>query len=850
MVEKSRSEYVMKNAAVSLIMQLVRNILGFISRTVFVKVLGAEYLGVNGLFTEILTVLSFAELGIGNAMVFSLYKPLAERNQEKIKSLMHLYARSYQVIGIVVAILGVLAIPFLKYIVGDVAYVKENITLLYSLFLLNSVLSYFFVYKKSLIIADQKNYIIEVYQQVFFAAQVLLQSVFLIITKQFIIYLIIVVACTFLNNFYVALKADKLYPYLKDKNTKPLQKSEVADIVKNIKALVVYKVGGIVLESTNSIFISTLINVVTVGLYSNYKMLVNIFKTVGSQVMNSVVASVGNLNASGTDEKKEAVFNEMFFLNIWFYGFTAVGLCAFLSELVSVWLGSKYIIGFDAVLAACVYYYMSNMHFPCYTYRTTAGLFIYGKYVPIFAAILNIVFILILGMNFGLAGILWASTISRFLTYEIIDPVLIYRRVFHKNVLHYFIMYITYSALIIVDGLISYRIAAYITVDGFVGFLLRAVVLTVVFNIVFVAATFKSNVFRSLYMRIDKMVLKKLRRNKKAKVRRRLSMVKKIKRKVNRILRNANEKRAARRVIKLEYCVSGGNKSKGETNNEVILLLLAHSLEKGMGLPTPRVGFGKEKAENLILQLEKYIAENGDTSRFAFVESMAILDAYLKYSVEQHCDVELLIRKFDKIRTVTTFDNVKAGTTVVLSMSQIYKNLNMESITYFLKSRHSIRSYEKKPIDDDVMYKVIQMANLAPSACNRQPIKVYWTSDLEVVAKINQLIPGNEGFEDQVPNWALVTADRLMFGVTEPMQWYVNGGIYLSYLVESFHANAIGSCIFQIPAVHPNTQKLYEIAQVSKNEVIVAAVGFGYPTESNKWLAAERRSVEETLIKF
>lgn len=185
----SRSEYVMKNASVALVMQIIKNLLSFVGRTVFVYVLGAEYLGVNSLFTEILTVLSFAELGIGNAMVFSLYKPLAEKDTEKIKSLMKLYARSYQVIGIIIGVSGICVMPLLKYIVGDVSYVKENLTVLYLLFLLNSVLSYFFVYKKSLIIADQKNYIVEIYQQVFHAIQILVQLVFLIVTKQFIPYL-------------------------------------------------------------------------------------------------------------------------------------------------------------------------------------------------------------------------------------------------------------------------------------------------------------------------------------------------------------------------------------------------------------------------------------------------------------------------------------------------------------------------------------------------------------------------------------------------------------------------------------------------------------------------------------
>lgn len=502
----SRSEYVVKNVSITLVMQVVKNVLSFIGRTAFVYVLGAEYLGVNSLFTEILTVLSFAELGIGNAMVFSLYKPLAEKDAEKIKSLMQLYAKAYRVIGIVIAGLGICVVPFVKHIVGDVSYVKEDITLLYLLFLVNSVISYFFVYKKSLIIADQKNYIVDIYQQVFYAFQVIGQVVFLLVTKRFIPYLLIMIVTTFLNNVYVAYKADKMYPFLTQNNIKPLDKAEVSGIITNVKALVVYKIGGIILESTDSIFISSLINVVTVGLYANYKMIINVFKTIGSQMMNSIVASVGNLNASATDQKKESVFYEMLYVSAWFYGFATMGLCCFMTPLVNVWLGEKYAIGFDAVLAASIYFYVSNMHYPCYTYRTTAGLFVFGKYVPMVAAVCNIVLDIILGKIWGLSGILWASTISRVFTYEIIDPCLIYKKIFHKPVIKYLFMYTGLTSLIFLDGVVSYKISSIVSLTGFIGLLIQVIVFSIVFNLLFLMATLKTTQFKSIYQRIKPII--------------------------------------------------------------------------------------------------------------------------------------------------------------------------------------------------------------------------------------------------------------------------------------------------------------------------------------------------------
>lgn len=509
---KSRSEYVVKNATVAFAMQVIKNILAFAGRTVFVYVLGAEYLGVNSLFTEILTMLSFAELGIGNAMVFSLYKPLAVKDNGKIKSLMKLYAISYRVIGIVIAVLGVCMVPFLGRIVGAVSYVKEDITILYLLFLVNSVLSYFFVYKKSLIIADQKNYVVDIYQQIFYVLQVIVQSVFLIVTKQFIPYLLLTILFTFLNNIFVANKANKMYPCLTEKDVQPLDLQEAKEIATNIKALVVYKVGGIILESTDSILIAILINVITVGLYNNYKMVINVFRTAGSQIMNSIVASVGNLNANGSDEKKESVFYEMFFLSGWFYGFAAVGLTIFLTPLIQVWLGDSYVIGVGSVLAASVYFYVSNMHYPCYTYRMTAGLFVFGKYVPMMAAVCNIVLDILLGRAWGLSGILWASTFSRVVTYELIDPFLVYKRVFHKPVGKYFLVYLVLTALICVDGAMSYFFSSLISVTGLFGLVIKAAVFSIIFNAVFVAVTFRTRVAQSIYDRLRKIIHKSINR--------------------------------------------------------------------------------------------------------------------------------------------------------------------------------------------------------------------------------------------------------------------------------------------------------------------------------------------------
>lgn len=501
----SRSENVVKNATATVTLQIVKNLLDFVGRIVFVRILGAEYTGVNSLFTEILTVLSFTELGIGNAMIFSLYKPLAEKDTEKIKSLMRLYAFSYRIIGVVIAVAGVCVIPFLHLIVGEVSYVKENIVILYLLFLINSVVSYFFIYNRSLIVADQKSYLVGIYREVFHAIRVVAQTIFLFVTRSIIPYLIIMIICTFLNNLFVTYKAKKMYPYLKDKSIQPLDKNESKGIFSNVKALVVYKIGTIMLESTDSIFISVLVNVLTVGLYGNYKMIINVFKTVGNQVMESLIASIGNLNAEAAKEKKLVVFNDIFYINAWFYGFTTVGLGLFLSSVVKLCFGAENGIAESAVWAACIYYYVANMHYPCYAFRTTAGLFVYGKYVPLVCTILNVILNIVLGIKFQLVGILLASVISRMLTFEIIDPLLIFKRVFEKNPIGYFIKYVLYFILAAANAVVCYIIMSKIAVDGIVGLIIKLVVVTIIYNLIFFLVTCKSASFSDVRNRVVHM---------------------------------------------------------------------------------------------------------------------------------------------------------------------------------------------------------------------------------------------------------------------------------------------------------------------------------------------------------
>lgn len=285
--------------------------------------------------------------------------------------------------------------------------------------------------------------------------------------------------------------------------------------------------------------------------------------------------------------------------------------------------------------------------------------------------------------------------------------------------------------------------------------------------------------------------------------------------------------------------------------NEKNILLLAHSLEKGMGIENPRIGFGRKKAEMLISEINVYASCSCDLSdKYIYSEAMSVLDSYIRFSLKNGTDVSELLNEYDKLlNKYGTYTPLAAGYNESNS-SSLYEDINYDSILNFFSSRHSIRSYDKRSVSQDDMDKVLSLASRAPSACNRQTVKVFWTNDKEKVDKINEYVPGNQGFENAIPNWAIIAADRDMFGEKEALQWYIDGGIFVSHLILAFHACKIGCCVFQLPIALENMDKIRSVASIPDNFDVVCAVGFGYAKENVKYLSAARKPVSDYAVRF
>ena len=507
-MNNSRTKNVLINMFTGTFFQVVSLIMGFISRTIFIKILSAEYLGINSLYTNILTILSFAELGIGNAIVFNLYKPIANKDNKKINILLKFYKKTYYLIGIIILVVGLGLIPFLPNLISEMPDIKENIYLIYIIFLFDTVTSYFFTYRTSIITADQKNYIVIRTVQTFKIFQIIIQMSLLYFTHNYYLYLILQLINTLITFAYLSHKSKKMYPFTKNLGEQNLSKKERKSIFKNVKALFISKFSSVILNGTDSIIISKYIGLVALGLYSNYLLLINAITQILSQLLNSFTASIGNLNTEDSNDKKEKIFNLLYYFTIFIFGVIGISLYILLNDFITLWLGEQYLLSKFTVGAIILHFYVNGVQFSSFTYRQTAGLFREYKYLPVLGAVLNIVLSIVLAKTIGLPGIFLATSISRLVTAGWTDPIIVFKKVFNKKPIKYFIKYIYYICIVLISLFITNLIVNYINVNNIFMFIFKGFSTVLISTLCIVLFTFKTKEFKEICSLIKSFCLK------------------------------------------------------------------------------------------------------------------------------------------------------------------------------------------------------------------------------------------------------------------------------------------------------------------------------------------------------
>ncbi|MCX4313396.1 MAG: oligosaccharide flippase family protein [Clostridia bacterium] len=507
--EQSRSVNSIRNTVFAAIAYVVKLLAQFVVRFVFIRYFVAEYLGVNGLFTNILNVLSLAELGVGNAIVYSMYKPIAENDTEKIKSLVRLYRNLYLIIALVIIVIGLALIPALPFLIKDAPNVDINLTVVYLLFLAQTAIGYFFAYRRSLVFAYQRN---DVESKVSLLAQCILavtQILIIIFWKNFYAYTAAFVLCNALDAIIVFAVSYKLFPEIRGK-AKKLEKSDSKIIAKNTGAMVCHKLGSAIVFSTDSIIISAFIGAAVLGYYSNYTLITAAMTSVVNLAMTAIKGSIGNLIAQKGADEVYKIYQALNFMLMWLVGFIAIGLIVCFQHFIRLYTGqAEYVLGFTTMILLCVSFYLTQSRAITNNFKECAGLFWNDRFKPLFESGINLGLDFLLVYFMGINGVIIATIISTIAAPLWIEPYVLYKHYFKESLWHYFVRYLVYTVITLIVGGITYAICYSIPSDGLWWFLLRFAVCIIVPNALFLIIYFKMPEFKYLFGVIKSILHKK-----------------------------------------------------------------------------------------------------------------------------------------------------------------------------------------------------------------------------------------------------------------------------------------------------------------------------------------------------
>ncbi len=504
-----RSEHITKNAKYALAGELLLAVLKFISRRVFVLLLGREYLGLSGLFTDVLSMLSLAELGFSVSITYSLYRPVAQGDKETVKSLIQLYKRVYRVVGFVVLGAGLALAPFLDFFVKEMPKGIPHIPLIYVLNLASACIPYFFAYKATLLFVYQKKYVETAIRAGVSLAATGAQIGVLLLTRNYLYYLVLALIAALVQNAAISWKADRLYPYLREKEVRPLPGESLKEMRRNVGAMLLHRVGTVVVFNTDNLLISKFVGVAAAGLYSNYMMIRGFLNVFINALFDSITPALGNLTVTGPEEQKQRAFCRLNFFSAWLFGWMGICLVCLYDPFIDIWLGKGYLLPRPAVLLIAANFYVGSMRIPLNNTKGVLGLFWDDRYKSVGEAALNLVLSVALAQQWGVAGIMAGTLASTMAVPFWCEPVVLYRRGLHMPVKGYFVGYFTHLAATLAAGVVTWWMCSRAG-GGFGGFLVKCLLCGAIPNGIYLGI-YRQREELAFFLAIAKRVVRKIR---------------------------------------------------------------------------------------------------------------------------------------------------------------------------------------------------------------------------------------------------------------------------------------------------------------------------------------------------
>ena len=481
-------------------------LLSFVNRTIIIYILGAEFSGLNSLFISILGVLNIAELGIDTAIVQSMYKPIAEGNKKRICELLTIYRKSYHIVGMIILGVGLLLIPFIPSLINEELPVGVNIYVLYILYLLNSVISYFlFAYRESLLYAHQRDDISQIFRTNLLIGKNVAQAIVLLVFKQYYVYLIIEILFTVLTNLWIGKVTQERYPEYQCVRGEKVRMSD--DIKNQLKGLVIGNVCDKARNSLDSIILSAYLGLTVVAIYNNYYYIYSALYGVMLTVCDAMSASVGNSIVTETVEKNYDNLQKFSFMIAWISGWCAICMLCLYQPFMKLWMGEELMLSNYNIMLFCVYFYAINMNNIRNQFVLGTGIWWKLKYSNIAEAIGNTVLNLVLGKLFGITGILWATIITIVVFNFLWRTIILFKNYFSGMNLKLFLRNHCYWIVcILIAAGVTWNLTRLINTNTLVTLIVNGVICVFVPNLILLVLFFKTEQFQNTKQFVKNML--------------------------------------------------------------------------------------------------------------------------------------------------------------------------------------------------------------------------------------------------------------------------------------------------------------------------------------------------------
>ncbi|SHK11005.1 Membrane protein involved in the export of O-antigen and teichoic acid [Hathewaya proteolytica DSM 3090] len=457
MENKARTNYAKKNVVYNVLTYVFLMVLTFVSRKVLLSVLGDQIGGLESFLKEALNFLNLVESGVGTAILFALYKPFKDKNRSEIKSLVTLFSKIYKICGTVVLISSIILLPFLKFFMKQGAEVNGNLDTTYMqicfmLFVIDTVITYYFSYKICLLNASQNLYIVTFWDFVCKSLKIFLQILVIYSFKSFVMY----IGCQIITNILYLIIINKIinkkFQWFKEE--KIIEVKSKNSILRNIKALFLHKIGGFVVFSTDNLLVTYFFGLVKVALVQNYNLIISFCKNLMNKIFEAISPGIGNLLVEGDNKRSFLVFKRLFFFNFWMSSFVTMSLYNCIDSFIRLWIGKRYIMDSNIVIIILVNFYINTMRMTADKFKEGAGLYYEDRYAPIAEAFINLISSIILANKIGISGIFLGTLISNLSVVFWLKPKIVFNKVFNKSFFQYLKYYLAYTMCAVVPFLL------------------------------------------------------------------------------------------------------------------------------------------------------------------------------------------------------------------------------------------------------------------------------------------------------------------------------------------------------------------------------------------------------------